>query len=90
MYNGDGGLTGIVRSLFGTNHFANLNTTKVTDALDVGCGNGVWVLEMCHDYPQCTFTGMDIVASQPRTIVPKNAQFVTANVMQRRFYPQLP
>jgi tRNA G46 methylase TrmB len=77
------GLTWVVRALFGTNHFANLDATTPLDALDVGCGSGVWVLEMCHDYPNCNFTGMDILEAQPRTIVPTNARFVTANVLQR-------
>jgi ubiquinone/menaquinone biosynthesis C-methylase UbiE len=59
----------------------------MTDVLDVGCGSGIWVLEMCHDYPSCNFTGIDILESQPSTIVPKNARFVMANVRNRTLHP---
>jgi methylase of polypeptide subunit release factors len=85
MYSGSGWLMWVVRSTFGTNHFAKLDGIKLSDALDVGCGSGVWVLEMCHDYPDCTFTGMDILEAQPHTIAPKNARFIQANLMHRRF-----
>jgi hypothetical protein len=73
----------IVRALFGTNHFANLEQLGLSDVLDVGSGSGVWVLEMCHDYPNCTVTGMDIMGTHPTTIVPPNSRFVTANMTQR-------
>jgi SAM-dependent methyltransferase len=69
--------------LTGTNHFANLNKLGVSDVLDVGSGSGVWVLEMCHDYPDTMFTGMDIAAAHPTAILPKNARFIQANLLQR-------
>ncbi|KAG0789437.1 hypothetical protein G6F22_006710 [Rhizopus arrhizus] len=29
--------------------------------LDVGCGSGVWIMDMINDYPNCTYHGCDIV-----------------------------
>jgi tRNA G46 methylase TrmB len=73
----------LFRSLLGTNHFANLSEVKPSVALDIGCGSGIWVLEMANDYPWCQFVGLDIVQVQPRTIIPTNVQFVTADVLKR-------
>lgn len=51
--------------------------------LDVGCGPGVWILEMANHYPNSTFMGVDIVSTYPEHIRPNNTKFCQANVIDR-------
>ncbi|CAG8500460.1 7214_t:CDS:2 [Scutellospora calospora] len=51
--------------------------------LDIGCGPGVFVLELASKYPKSQFTGCDIVANYPIQIKPENSTFVRANVVER-------
>lgn len=53
--------------------------------LDVGCGPGVWVLEMADKYRDSTFTGIDIVANFPQMIKPENTNFFTGEVKRLPF-----
>ncbi|RIA81457.1 S-adenosyl-L-methionine-dependent methyltransferase [Glomus cerebriforme] len=53
--------------------------------LDVGCGPGVWTLEMADKYRNSSFTGIDIVANFPQTIKPENTTFVTGNLKKLPF-----
>lgn len=50
--------------------------------LDVGCGSGVWILEMARDYPASTFVGCDIADVIPTTDIPDNCTFVKANILE--------
>jgi len=57
----------------------SLGNTKV---LDVGCGSGTWILDMATDYPQSSFTGLDVSALFPTQIRPVNVSFVQRNVLK--------
>ncbi|KAJ3034900.1 hypothetical protein HDV00_004543 [Rhizophlyctis rosea] len=48
--------------------------------LDLGCGSGIWVMEMATDYPQCHFTGLDITPVQPSTVKPRNVDFMEGDL----------
>ncbi|CAG8519566.1 18329_t:CDS:2 [Acaulospora morrowiae] len=48
--------------------------------LDVGCGPGVFVLEMANRYPKTSFTGIDIADAYPHFIKPENTSFKRANI----------
>ncbi|KAG9296741.1 hypothetical protein G9A89_001373 [Geosiphon pyriformis] len=50
--------------------------------IDVGCGPGTWILEMATNYPLTSFTGVDIVPIYPSEIMPKNAHFFQANILE--------
>ncbi|CAG8593729.1 14297_t:CDS:2 [Ambispora leptoticha] len=49
--------------------------------LDVGCGPGTWIIEMAKTYPLCTFTGVDITPIYPLRKLPKNVDFIEANIL---------
>lgn len=34
--------------------------------LDVGCGTGIWCLQMAEDYPSATIVGLDVSPIQPK------------------------
>ncbi|RKP10637.1 S-adenosyl-L-methionine-dependent methyltransferase, partial [Thamnocephalis sphaerospora] len=47
-----------------------------TSALDVGCGTGIWMMEMATEFADCEFTGIDQITAQPDDVLPRNCQFV--------------
>ncbi|CAG8633531.1 11861_t:CDS:2 [Funneliformis mosseae] len=53
--------------------------------LDVGCGHGAWLLDMCKDYPLCDFVGLDISPVFPSTssLSPNlsNLAFIQSNAL---------
>ncbi|RUS19808.1 S-adenosyl-L-methionine-dependent methyltransferase [Endogone sp. FLAS-F59071] len=49
--------------------------------LDVGCGAGIWSVDMARDFPNSTFVGTDIV-SKFTTSHPPNCRFVVANTLE--------
>nr|CAG8476264.1 10020_t:CDS:2 [Entrophospora candida] len=49
--------------------------------LDIGCGPGAWLMECANDYPRSDFVGIDVVASFPTQIKPRNTTFVQGNVL---------
>ncbi|CAG8505320.1 1961_t:CDS:2 [Ambispora gerdemannii] len=49
--------------------------------LDVGCGPGVWTLEMASEYPNVEFYGVDTFESFPTEIKPSNVFFYKASVL---------
>ncbi|CAG8454495.1 9612_t:CDS:2 [Paraglomus brasilianum] len=57
----------------------SLGNTKV---LDVGCGSGTWILDMATDYPQSSFTGLDMSTLFPTQIRPVNVSFIQQNVLE--------
>ncbi|KAI8058024.1 S-adenosyl-L-methionine-dependent methyltransferase [Syncephalis plumigaleata] len=59
---------------FGSNHFAPVENPSA--ALDVGCGTGIWMMEMATQFPDCEFTGIDQVSAQPDDVLPPNCRFV--------------
>ncbi|KAH8551583.1 S-adenosyl-L-methionine-dependent methyltransferase [Umbelopsis sp. PMI_123] len=54
---------------------------KGIKVLDVGCGGGTWVLEMANTYSNSNFTGIDVSATWPTEIRPRNTDFVVGNVI---------
>ncbi|CAG8519750.1 10693_t:CDS:2, partial [Funneliformis mosseae] len=46
------------------------------------CGPGTWLLEMSTNYPQSSFTGIDISPIYPGDIKPRNLTFYTENVLE--------
>lgn len=55
--------------------------------LDIACGTGIWVLEMCSDFPRAQLYGIDISAMYPGTIKPPNAHFMQGDVRDGLPFP---
>jgi ubiquinone/menaquinone biosynthesis C-methylase UbiE len=50
------------------------------EVLDIGCGSGIWLLEMATNYPLSRFTGLDIVPFYPIDTHPLNVTFELVDV----------
>ncbi|RUS16450.1 S-adenosyl-L-methionine-dependent methyltransferase [Endogone sp. FLAS-F59071] len=50
--------------------------------IDVGCGSGIWTMEMARDFPASTFIGMDIAETFPKTNL-TNCSFIRADALKR-------
>ncbi|KAJ3052808.1 hypothetical protein HK097_005628 [Rhizophlyctis rosea] len=48
--------------------------------LDVGCGSGIWAMEMATDFPLAQVYGIDLAPVQPSSIKPKNLEFATVDI----------
>ncbi|KAJ3036421.1 hypothetical protein HDV00_002745 [Rhizophlyctis rosea] len=48
--------------------------------LDLGCGSGIWCMEMATDFPTIHFTGLDMSPVQPGNIKPRNVDFMTGDL----------
>ncbi|RUS26342.1 S-adenosyl-L-methionine-dependent methyltransferase, partial [Jimgerdemannia flammicorona] len=57
------------------------------DVLDVGCGTGIWSLEMAAEYPDSRFVGTDVAATYPSDIHPRNVKFVRADTTKGLPFP---
>ncbi|KAG1170120.1 hypothetical protein G6F70_007919 [Rhizopus microsporus] len=66
---------------------ANLDFEKGVTILDVGCGSGVWMMDMMHEYPNCTFYGCDIVNTVNRVLDLEKINFSYGNVVKGLPYP---
>ncbi|KAK6360107.1 hypothetical protein TWF730_006260 [Orbilia blumenaviensis] len=55
--------------------------------LDLGTGNGIWPMDMAHQYPQCEIIGNDLSPIQP-TYVPPNVQFEIDDFNDEWVHPQ--
>ncbi|RUS21932.1 S-adenosyl-L-methionine-dependent methyltransferase [Endogone sp. FLAS-F59071] len=54
--------------------------------LDIGCGGGVWTLEMARDFPASSFVGIDSEKRYlPQKNIPENCAFVVANTLKLPF-----
>ena len=51
----------------GNLHNAPLRRRDGLRVLDVGCGSGLWCLQMAEAYPEAVIVGMDISPIQPGT-----------------------
>ncbi|GBC04791.1 hypothetical protein RclHR1_05880004 [Rhizophagus clarus] len=49
--------------------------------LDVGCGSGIWLLELARMYPNNEYYGVDVTPLFPTDNLPGNVQFFSANVL---------
>ncbi|KAG1401635.1 hypothetical protein G6F60_006258 [Rhizopus arrhizus] len=64
------------------------NVTKALDfekgisILDVGCGSGVWIMDMINDYPNCTYHGCDIVNATSKFLNANQFTFSYGNVVK--------
>jgi len=50
--------------------------------LDIGCGSGIWCLDMAQKYPNCHFTGFDILANFPLDVKEPNVDFELGNILE--------
>ncbi|KAG1460573.1 hypothetical protein G6F46_003737 [Rhizopus delemar] len=60
----------------------NLDFEKGISVLDVGCGSGVWIMDMNNDYPNCTYHGCDIVDTTNKILKIKQFTFSYGNVIE--------
>ncbi|KAG8768343.1 hypothetical protein FRC15_005202, partial [Serendipita sp. 397] len=65
---------------------------KPNNILDLGCGNGVWILDAANLWPDAMFTGLDIAPIQPSLslLAPhlaKRIQWVNANFLEQLPFP---
>lgn len=58
--------------LDGRLHLCPLNDPR--EILDIGCGSGIWAIDMADEYPACQVLGTDLSPVQP-TWVPPNCRF---------------
>jgi len=49
--------------------------------LDVGCGTGIWLLEVAEEFPNAKCCGIDMSPIFPTTVKPKNITFLKANML---------
>ncbi|CAG8736432.1 8163_t:CDS:2, partial [Ambispora leptoticha] len=49
--------------------------------IDIGCGTGIWILDMAQQYPNSKFVGIDISPIQPTENLPPNVKFIQYNVL---------
>ena len=47
---------------------------KPLEILDIGCGTGIWAMDIADEYPTCQVIGTDLSPIQP-TWVPTNCRF---------------
>src|SRR5438552_2449608 len=56
--------------------------------LDIGCGTGLWAIEVADDFPESLVKGVDISPVQPES-VPPNCDFYLDNVLQGLAFPNI-
>ncbi|KAI9279163.1 S-adenosyl-L-methionine-dependent methyltransferase [Sporodiniella umbellata] len=75
-----------IRDLYGGNVLPSIK--KQIDfktgvcVLDVGCGSGIWVMDMITDYPHCVYHGCDIVDSTRKAPTMKQFRFDLGDVVK--------
>ena len=68
----------LLRTAFGSDFQSPIQSQlqKGIVVLDVGCGNGVWTMEMSTAFPKSTFIGIDQSSEfYPKDIKPRNCHF---------------
>ncbi|CAG8616414.1 27666_t:CDS:2 [Dentiscutata erythropus] len=77
--------------LWQTNFSAPIHERLLEGAkvLDIGCGAGIWIQDMCMSYPSSTFYGVDINSQlfPSREHTPKNSELITCNVLNGLPFP---
>ncbi|KAM3413477.1 hypothetical protein BST61_g11599 [Cercospora zeina] len=62
-------------------HFAPLpSASHPIRILDIGCGSGIWCLEMADKYPNAQITGMDVSPIQPTKNRPYNVTWIVQDM----------
>ncbi|RIA82766.1 S-adenosyl-L-methionine-dependent methyltransferase [Glomus cerebriforme] len=56
--------------------------TGGANVLDIGCGNGTWLLEMAKDFPESKFVGVDIAPLFPTNHGLENLEFRLNNLLE--------
>ncbi|CEJ01055.1 hypothetical protein RMCBS344292_15094 [Rhizopus microsporus] len=59
-----------------------LDFQKGINILDVGCGSGVWIMDMVQEYPNCAYHGCDIVNILYKNVDVKQFTFSKGNVIK--------
>ncbi|KAI8054678.1 S-adenosyl-L-methionine-dependent methyltransferase [Syncephalis plumigaleata] len=72
----------IVKDVIGGNcpMVTELDMSRV---LDVGTGDGLWLMEMAAEYPSVDFIGCDIVDMMGHTPLPKNCRWEYGNILNK-------
>src|SRR5437763_13247784 len=60
-----------------------LTKRKGFKVLDVGCGSGIWILQLSEDYPLANFIGLDRAPIYPKEFSQNNLQFIQGNILKR-------
>ncbi|RKP05567.1 S-adenosyl-L-methionine-dependent methyltransferase, partial [Thamnocephalis sphaerospora] len=55
--------------------------------LDVGTGNGTWLLEMAAEFPDAQLTGIDLVHQAPTSVLPPNCTFKVMDALHGLRFP---
>ncbi|CEG78924.1 hypothetical protein RMATCC62417_13458 [Rhizopus microsporus] len=64
-----------------------LDLKQELSMLDVGCGPGVWSMDMITDYPNCRYEGCDMVDVVSQKPMPEQFTFNIGNVLEGLPYP---
>jgi hypothetical protein len=79
----------LLRTAFGSDFTSPIKSAlqRGIVVLDVGCGAGVWTMEMSTAFPKSTFIGIDQGAFYPRDIKPRNCHFRTCGSLVQHQLP---
>lgn len=66
---------------FGNHYLAPLSPETST-ILDVGCGTGIWTIDMAQQFPQAHLLGVDLALSSLPALLPKTCLFCQADVLR--------
>jgi SAM-dependent methyltransferase len=67
-------------------HHAPLHHKSGMKILDVGCGSGIWCIQMAEDYPKALIFGMDVSPIQPHKKL-ANVEWITHDMEKEWPYP---
>lgn len=82
----------IIKYLYGKNFHNSIKPLLIDgcNVLDIGCGTGIWCLEMCTTFYNSKFVGIDvsineknhnIIDATPKEIKPSNVEFKNVDVL---------
>ncbi|KAL1916689.1 uncharacterized protein VTP21DRAFT_5393 [Calcarisporiella thermophila] len=80
----------MLRAAFGCNYFVPIedDLKRGIRVLDVGCGPGLWLMEMATEFPNSEFMGIDVQSMMfpselwPDLKIPKNTSFDVMDVLK--------
>ncbi|CAO3694491.1 unnamed protein product [Rhizopus stolonifer] len=80
-----------VKELFDGNLLPSVEETldfqSGVSVLDVGCGSGIWVMDMISDYPNCQYYGCDMVDTTNKNVKLDQFEFSIGNIVKGLPYP---